>query len=84
MYELNEDGKGYFHELRLANMSSCEMLDFGAKKCDLFCACKALILIKMLQEMKIIGNKMVNCDSAVQIVEIRGLSRVITYWGNVI
>ena len=35
-------------------VSVCEMLDFGAVKCDLFYACGASISIKLLCEMRII------------------------------
>ena len=47
------------------------MLDFGALKCELLYARDALISIKMLLEMAIIGDKIMNSESVVQIVEIR-------------
>ena len=43
------------------------MLDFGAVKCDLFCACEVSFSIKMVGKIRIIGVNIVNCDLIVQI-----------------
>ena len=50
-----ECSKVYFCEP--GNVCSCEMLDFGAVKCDLFNARERWFTIKMLHKMTIIGVK---------------------------
>ena len=65
MYTNIEGYKGYFREY---NICSCEMLDFGTVKCDLLSP-RETFSIKMLPEMIITGDKIVNCKSAVQINE---------------
>ena len=46
---------------------SCEMLDIGAVKCYFLYARKASFSIKLLCEMRIIGVKLLNYKSTVQI-----------------
>ena len=51
----------------MAHICLFEMLYFDAVKCDLFHAREVSFSLKMLGKMTIIGVKLVNCDSIVQI-----------------
>lgn len=55
------------------------MLNLGVVKCDLFCARKALFLIKMFCEMRTVDVILVNSVSIVQI-SAKISSEVDTYW----
>ena len=57
-----EGGKGYFREPWMVNICSCEMLDFGVVKCDLYCSREPWLSIKTLREMRIKNVFVVNCD----------------------